>query len=777
MTDAGDLKRMRLRVFYFLVAALSLTLVGASTSVMISDSAYTVATFMIVGMTGWMVRWAELSKFVWKLVSIAMVLVCISQTLDLTENFPQLDDVPVLGSHSAWNGRVASLSFLAGLVLTLATLMFALIEARLALDHYRLLADNVSDVISIFDLDQRCTYVSPAIAQLRGFSVDEVLVQPLEERMTPESRTVALGHMARELQRLHDGLRAPTDVTIMELELLRKDGTTVWAETSMRFLADRDGKPNRILGISRDISARKAAESEARRLTERLTLAIRGGDLGVWDWDAVADELVWDERMYAIYGVDPGEHPGAYRDWRSSIVPEDLARSEGELREAIKRRGEFHSQFRVVRPDGSIRHVESRAVVLCDDSGRVVRVTGMNADITERVETEAERARLQEQLSQAQKMESIGRLAGGVAHDFNNMLLVILGHAELAGAGAVNGALQNHVEEIRSAALRSADLTRQLLTFARQQAVAPRPMDLNLATEGMRKLLERLIGEGVRLNWRPGPDLWKVKLDPSQVDQILANLCVNARDAINGVGEIIVETANVTVIAAEGAEGPDESDLASGDYVRLSVCDNGCGMDPAVLARIFEPFYTTKKPGKGTGLGLSTVYGIVRQNNGFIRVESEPGRGTKFTIDLPRFSGPAQSEEPAGCAPPPLPGGEVILVVEDELSILKLTQSMLKKLGYTVLTAATPGEALRLAGSGSSPIQLLLTDIVMPETNGRDLAAALMTTFPDLRHIYMSGYTADVISQDEIQREGANFIQKPFGIQELATKVRHALDS
>lgn len=775
MIDPGELKRMRLRVLVFLVVALALTLVGASTSVMLSDAAYTVATLMIVGMTGWMVRWAELSKFVWKLVATALVLVCISQTLDLTENFTQLDDVPILGSHSPWNGKVASLSFLAGLVLTLATLMFALIEARLVQDHYRLLADNVSDVISIFNLEHRCTYVSPAIMQLRGYSVQEALVQPLEERMTPEACAVAQEHMACELQRIRDGLRGPSDVTVMELELLRKDGSTVWVETSLRFLTDRDGNPTQVLGVTRDISARRAAEDVARQLTERLTLAIRGGDLGVWDWNVASNELVWDERMFAIYGLNPSEHPGAYLDWRKSIVPEDLARAERDLIKAIKGRGEFHSQFRVIHPDGAVRHVESRAVVLCNESGRLLRVTGMNADITDRVETEAERARLQEQLSQAQKMESIGRLAGGVAHDFNNMLLVILGHAELAGAGAVNGALQNHIGEIRNAALRSADLTRQLLAFARQQAVAPRPMDLNLATDDMRKLLERLIGESIRLNWSPGAGLWKVKMDPSQVDQILANLCVNARDAIDGVGEISIKTENVTL---NDAEGVNESEFTPGDYVRLSVRDNGCGMEPAVVTRIFEPFYTTKKPGKGTGLGLSTVYGIVRQNNGFIGVKSEPGRGTTFVVDLPRSAGVFQPDGRTGFPTQQIPSGsEVVLVVEDDVSILKLTRSMLEKLGYTVITAGTPVEAVRIAGSEVGPIHLLLTDIVMPEMNGRDLAAVLTATFPGLRSIYMSGYTADVISQDEIQRERVNFIQKPFGIQELATKVRHALDS
>jgi len=288
-------------------------------------------------------------------------------------------------------------------------------------------------------------------------------------------------------------------------------------------------------------------------------------------------------------------------------------------------------------------------------------------------------------------------------------------------------------------------------------------------------LLERLIGESVQLNWCPGPTLWKVKMDPSQVDQILANLCVNARDAINGVGDIAIETANVTLDASDGG---DEPEFTPGDYVRLSVRDNGCGMESAVLARIFEPFYTTKKPGKGTGLGLSTVYGIVRQNNGFIRAQSEPSRGTTFIIDLPRYTGVAQADDRAELSVPPSQSGrEVILVVEDEVSILKLAQSMLENLGYTVLGAATPSEAIRLAESGASPIHLLLTDVVMPEMSGRDLAEALVRRFPGLRHIYMSGYTADIISQDEIQREGANFIQKPFGIQELAARVRHALDA
>ena len=395
-------------------------------------------------------------------------------------------------------------------------------------------------------------------------------------------------------------------------------------------------------------------------------------------------------------------------------------------------------------------------------------------DITERKRVEEEKTKLQDQLLQSQKMESIGRLAGGVAHDFNNMLGVILGHAEMAidKVGSNQSCLAN-LEEIRKAAQRSADLTRQLLAFARKQTVSPRVIDLNKTVEAMLKMLRRLIGEDIQLNWLPVADLWPVKLDPSQIDQILANLCVNARDAIAGVGKVTIETANVSFDEAYCAAHPG---FVPGDYVRLAVSDDGCGMDKEILGKLFEPFFTTKGVGKGTGLGLSTIYGIVRQNDGFINVYSEPGHGTTFRIYLPKHIGKDELIRTESLQNRLMSGQETILVVEDEAAILNLSKLMLEGQGYRVLTAGTPAEAIRLAEKHAGEIHLLMTDVVMPEMNGRDLAKKLLSLYPNLKRLFMSGYTANVIAHHNVLDEGVHFIQKPFSIKDLAAMVRKALD-
>jgi len=396
-------------------------------------------------------------------------------------------------------------------------------------------------------------------------------------------------------------------------------------------------------------------------------------------------------------------------------------------------------------------------------------------DITERKRAEEEQAKLETQLQQAQKMESVGRLAGGVAHDFNNMLGVILGHVELALARAdLTRPLQAHLEEISKAATRSADLTRQLLAFARKQIVAPRVLDLNETVAGIINLLRRLIGENVDVQWQPAADLWPVNVDPSQIDQMLANLCLNARDAISGVGKVTIETGNTTFDERDCAAN---AGCAPGDYVRVALSDNGCGMDKETLSHLFDPFFTTKVMGKGTGLGLATVYGAVKQNGGFINVYSEPNLGTTFKIYLPRYVGKAAQARSEAGAQPASSGRETILLVEDEPAILRLTQEMLKHQGYTVLAASTPGAATRLAKEHAGEIHLLMTDVVMPEMNGRVLARNLLALYPYLKRLFMSGYPADVIVHQGVLDEGVHFIQKPFSTAALAAKVRSALDA
>jgi two-component system cell cycle sensor histidine kinase/response regulator CckA len=395
-------------------------------------------------------------------------------------------------------------------------------------------------------------------------------------------------------------------------------------------------------------------------------------------------------------------------------------------------------------------------------------------DITERKRVEEEREKLQAQLSQAQKMESVGRLAGGVAHDFNNMLGAILGYTELGMQGiSPTDPIHGTLTDIQNAALRSVNLTRQLLAFARKQTVAPKLLDLNETIEGTLKMLRRLIGEHIELSWLPGGDLAPVRIDPSQIEQLLANLCVNARDAIHDTGKIIIETATVTLdetfCAAHVGSTP-------GKYVLLAVSDDGCGMDAETLSHLFEPFFTTKEIGKGTGLGLATVYGIIKQNHGFIDTYSEPCLGTTFKIYLPRYAIKAARTTKMGAAQTSASGHETILLVEDEPMILDITAKMLERQGYTVMPAGTPGEAIRLAREHAGEIHLLMTDVVMPEMNGRDLAKNLLSIYPKLKRLFMSGYTADVIAHHGVLDEGVHFIQKPFSGQTIAARVREVLD-
>jgi PAS domain S-box-containing protein len=416
----------------------------------------------------------------------------------------------------------------------------------------------------------------------------------------------------------------------------------------------------------------------------------------------------------------------------------------------------------------------TNGVPMLDEEGNVTGYRGVDRDITQRKHAEAEKARLEAQLWQSQKMESVGRLAGGVAHDFNNMLGVILGRTELAlEQVAPEQSIHADLTEIHRAAARSARLARQLLAFARKQIAMPRVLDLNETVDSMLTMLRRLIGEDIDLKWQPAADLWRVKVDPSQVDQILTNLLVNARDAITGVGTVTIQTANSTVDQDACTDHPG---LVPGEYVRLVASDDGCGMDTDTQSHLFEPFFTTKELGKGTGLGLATVYGIVTQNNGFIDVDTEPGRGTTFSIYLPRHLGnaePSRLDDPASAT---APGRETILLVEDEPAILALATTVLERKGYTVLAARTPGEAIRLATQHARPIHLLMTDVIMPEMNGRDLARTLLSLYPRIGRLFMSGYTADVIAHHGVLDPDVSFLQKPFSVKELAAKVRETLD-
>jgi two-component system cell cycle sensor histidine kinase/response regulator CckA len=456
--------------------------------------------------------------------------------------------------------------------------------------------------------------------------------------------------------------------------------------------------------------------------------------------------------------IHPGDLPAVMAAWKETVEHPDRI---------------FTVQYRHIHKTRQWAYFEAVAQSFLAEPA----ITGVIAsvrDISEHKKADEENKRLQMQLTQAQKMETVGRLAGGVAHDFNNMLGVILGHAEIGQDLLDPGhPVFTDLQEIGQAARRSADLTRQLLAFARKQTVAPRVLDLNETIGGMITMLKRLIGENIELVWLPGESLWPIKMDPSQIDQTLANLCVNARDAVGNTGKVTIETST-TVIDQDYCASHVE--CIPGEYVMLMVSDNGCGMAPETISHLFEPFFTTKEVGQGTGLGLATVYGIVRQNHGFIHVYSEPERGTTFKIYLPRHSAGSERSIKREVVVPDVRGHETILLVEDEPMILAMTNIMLKLQGYTVLPAATPGEAIRLAREHVGEIHLLMTDVIMPEMNGRDLAKNLLSIYPNIKRLFMSGYTANVIAHHGVLDEGVHFIQKPFTKKELTAKIREVLD-
>ncbi len=418
-------------------------------------------------------------------------------------------------------------------------------------------------------------------------------------------------------------------------------------------------------------------------------------------------------------------------------------------------------------------HIADSAAPIRDGSGSVRGVILIFSDVTQRYEAEKENRKLHSQLIQAQKMESVGRLAGGVAHDMNNMLSIIIGYAEMGMSSLPEtDPLYSGMQEILSAGKRAADVVRQLLAFARKQAIDPKILNLSDAVSGMLKMLSRLIGENIDLLWKPADELWPVKMDPAQVDQILANLIVNARDAIKDVGKITIETAN-TVFDEEYCR--DHSGFQPGDYVMLAVSDNGCGMDKETRNNIFEPFFTTKALGKGTGLGLATIYGIVRQNRGFINVYSEPEKGSTFRIYIPRSSASENDAKQKSLPEPAAIGTETVLLVEDEVLLMNLCKMIMLRLGYHVLNANSPAEAMRIAKEYKGQIHLVLTDVIMPEMNGKELARHLQTIHPGLRCLFMSGYTANVIVHHGVLEKGIHFIQKPFSARELGAKIREVL--
>jgi two-component system, cell cycle sensor histidine kinase and response regulator CckA len=557
-----------------------------------------------------------------------------------------------------------------------------------------------------------------------------------------------------------------------ECRMRHKDGSWVWVLDRGRVSQwSADGQPLLISGTHQDITKSKTAEAFLRESEERFEKA-----------------FISSPAPLVIAEIDTGRFIDVNDRWVQMIGygrEEQIGRTSTELGiwinsgdrdlfiSKLKALGHFKDepvQFR--KKAGDVVHALWSAELVTLAGKQVI--LGMLQDESERKTHEQERTKLQQQLIQAQKMESIGRLAGGVAHDYNNMLSIIVGYTEmLLDKVQPQDPLHVDLTEIFKAAQRSTDITRQLLAFARKQTIAPKVVDLNAIVERMLRMLGRLIGEDIDLTWMPGNRVWPVKIDPSQIDQVLANLCVNARDAIAGVGKVTIETGNITL---DNAYCKVHIGFLPGEFLMLAVSDNGCGMDKKILENIFEPFFTTKGLTGGTGLGLATVYGIVKQNNGFINVYSEPGMGTTFRIYLPRHIGDKPAMMVATKTKTPRSNGEMVLLVEDEPSIMRMAEIMLKRIGYQVLAAGTPGQALSLADKHAGKIALLITDVVMPEMSGRDLANQIHCLCPNIKTLFMSGYTANVIAHNGVLDEGVNFIQKPFSLYDLGIKIRRVLD-
>jgi|GEM_PF-1720056 len=657
------------------------------------------------------------------------------------------------GNEAQWNAIVSAVKGSDGAVKSILVVSRDITERKraeeaifLAKNDWEDTFDSITDMITIHDKDFNIVRANKAAERILGLPVLDKI---------PGGKCFRYYHGTENPPKDCPSCTCLTTRQPLCFELFEphlKRHLEIWAIP--RF--DRNQQLIGLIHVVRDITERKrTAESHTRLATavEQSAEAIMITDTSATiSYVNPAFEKITGYTHEEAVGQNPSILKGGQQD----------AAFYRDLWETLLSGNVWHGRFVNRKKNGALYTEEATISAVRDAAGVITNYVAVKRDITEDLN-------LQAQLTQAQKMESVGRLAGGVAHDFNNILQVILGNAQLAVEQAGPGdPVSLDLEEIQGAAQRAADLTRQLLAFASKQVITPRTLDFNETVEGMLKMLRRLIGENIELVLTPRAGLWPIRMDPSQVDQILVNLCVNARDAIDGVGTVHIATDNVHVDEFQSAR---HEEFLPGDYVVLLVSDTGGGMDKETQARIFEPFFTTKAVGKGSGLGLATVFGIVRQNHGHIGVYSEPGKGTTFRIHLPRYLGADAAQPAEGPAKPAARGCETVLLVEDDAAILNMSGRMLQGLGYTVLAAATPEAALRMAEEHAGEIQLVMTDVVMPGMDGRELVERLKGRRPDLKCLFMSGFTADVISTGK----DVQFIQKPFSMEDLAVKLREAL--
>ena len=558
------------------------------------------------------------------------------------------------------------------------------------------------------------------------------------------------------------------------------------ARITMSAISMADEEPPRLLLVVEDLTEEERLQAARQESEKRYRDLIQGLDAIVWEADARALTFSFvSRRAESVLGYPVERWLREPDFWQRRMHPDDREPAMQICRDAIAQGRDHEFEYRCIAADGREVWLRDIVHVVRDAGGRPVTLRGLTVDLTELRRSERALRQSEEQLRQAQKMDAVGKLAGGIAHDFNNLLMVIRGDSDLMLRRLAPGdSLRSNAEGIRDAADQAASLTRQLLAFSRKQVMAPRLVDLNGIVASIHAMLQRLLGETINLVTVTAPDLGGVKADPGQMEQMILNLCVNARDAMPDGGRLTVRTANVDLDAAAAAQW---SDARPGPYVLLEVTDTGVGMDAQTRSHLFEPFFTTKEQGKGTGLGLSTVYGTVKQSGGHISVESEPGRGSTFTVYLPRAAAVAPPPEPrpapAGPASRPraeamlTPGrGETILLVEDAQRVRAVVREILEMSGYVVLEAHHGADALEVSGRHGGTIHLLVTDVVMPQMSGRELAQRLASLRPELKVLYMSGYTDDAIVRHGVLASGIAFLSKPFTPDALALKVREVLD-
>jgi two-component system, cell cycle sensor histidine kinase and response regulator CckA len=623
---------------------------------------------------------------------------------------------------------------------------------------FHLISDNAADMIAVVDMNGRRIYNSLSYLRVLGYSPEELQASSAFEQIHPDDRE-------RVKKAAEDARRSGVGKTL-EYRLRHKNGEWLILESTSSVIRNEKGEPEKLVIVNRDVSERKRAEEALRRSETGFKSVVEDAPYGIYRVSTAGRFLQVNPALQKMLGYDSSQE----------LSTKDLAA------EIFQHSGEYHRLIELLGRTEEVKDVEiewkrkdaTSITVLCSGR-RVDDENGVPAYFEVFAEDVTEKRVLEKQLRMAQKMEAIGRLSGGIAHDFNNLLGVIIGYSRVLKRelGSSN-VLFEHALEIEKAGQRAASLTKQLLAFSRQQVLTPAVLNLNTLASDMEKMLPQLLGEDIEVTLILDPDLGNVKADQSQVEQVIMNLAVNARDAMPMGGKLKIETKNVQLDEAFARRHPGAK---VGSYVLLSVTDTGTGMDAATLTHIFEPFFTTKERGKGTGLGLATVYGIVKQSNGYTGVDSAPGKGTAFQIYLPRHAGQAFVEEPEHHSSDMLRGSETILLVEDSEPLRKLVKTFLDSAGYRVFSADSGESALEVSTSIGRSLDLLLTDVVMPGMNGRILAEHLLPRQPGMRVLYMSGYTDSFIAGHGVLDPGTHLLHKPFTEEVFLHKVREVLDA